>query len=155
MKFKTREDIEAPMSHVFGAVSDFDGFERQALRRGAEVRRLDNLTRPGVGMGWDIAFGFRGKRREVQIELVEFTPPTRMLFDSRMTGMRGHMGVELMALSRTRTRLELEIELKPETLAARLLVQSIKLARGAVDKRFQLRVAEFAKGVEERYSRMA
>jgi hypothetical protein len=60
-----------------------------------------------------------------------------------------------MALSRARTRLVLEIELKPETLAARLLVQSMKLARGALDKRLQVRVAEFAKAVEERHGRVA
>lgn len=154
MKFKTREDIGAPIDHVFGVVSDFEGFQRQALRRGAEIARTDTLSAPGVGMAWDIAFPFRGKRREMQIELTEFDAPAHMLFDSRMTGMRGEMRVDLMALSRMRTRMVLEIGLIPETLAARLLVQSIKLARGSLDKRFQLRVAEFAKNTEDRYSRM-
>lgn len=155
MKFKTREDIGAPIDYVFGAVTDFEGFERQALRRGAEVKRLDVLPAPGKGMAWDIAFPFRGKRREMQSELVAFEAPHQMLFDNRVTGMSGHLGVELLALSRARTRLVLEIELRPETLAARLLVQSMKLARGALDKRLQVRVAEFAKAVEDRYGRVA
>ena len=154
MRFKTREDIEAPMDYVFNVVSNFEGFQRQALRRGAEVARLDVLDRPGVGMAWDIAFPFRGKRREMQVELVEYEPPSHMVFDSHMTGMTGHMRIDLMALSRSRTRMVLAIELKPESLAARLLVQSIRLARGSLDKRFQLRVAEFAKNTEDRYSRV-
>ena len=154
MKLKTKEDIGAPIEYVFGAVSDFETFQRQALRRGAEVARLDTLDQPGVGVAWDIAFGFRGKRRQVQIELIEYEPPTRMLFDSRMTGMTGQLSVELMALSKTRTRLILELELVPENLSARLLVQSLKLARGAIDKRAQVRVADWAKGVEDRYTKM-
>ncbi|WP_322867600.1 SRPBCC family protein [Aquicoccus sp. G2-2] len=155
MKFKTREDIAAPIDYVFGAISDFEGFERQALRRGAEVARLDELEEPGEGMGWHIAFPFRGKRREMDVELVDYSPSTRMLLDSRMPGMNGEMSVELMALSKGRTRLELVIEFRPETLAARLLVQSIKLARSSLNKRLQLRVADFAKNTEDRYTRMA
>ncbi|MDU8928099.1 SRPBCC family protein [Alisedimentitalea sp. MJ-SS2] len=154
MKFKTKEDIEAPIDYMFAVVSDFDSFQRQALRRGAEVSRLDDLDVPGVGMAWDIAFPFRGKRRQMLVDLVDFDSPNKMLFDSRMQGMAGHMLVDLMALSRTRTRMTLEIDLRPETLSARLLVQSIKLARGSMDKRFKLRVAEFGKGVEDRYSRV-
>jgi hypothetical protein len=155
MKFKTREDIAAPIDYVFGVVSDFEGFERQALRRGAEVTRLDELEETGEGMRWHIAFPFRGKRREMDVELVDYTPSTRLLLDSRMTGMTGEMSVELLALSKGRTRLELVIEFRPETLAARLLVQSIKLARSSLSKRFQLRVAEFAKNTEDRYTRTA
>lgn len=155
MKFRTREDIGAPIDHVFDVVSDFEGFERQALRRGAEVRRLDGPETPGIGTGWDIAFPFRGKRRDMQVEVMEFEPQGRMLFRSRMTGMTGHLAVDLMALSRARTRMELEIDLSPESLTARLLVQSIRLARSSLNKRFQVRVAEFAKDVEDRYARMA
>ncbi|WP_372610549.1 SRPBCC family protein [Aquicoccus sp.] len=156
MIFTTKEDIEAPREHVFAAVSDFDRFERQALRRGAEISRLDSQTEPGLGMMWHIAFRFRGKRREIQIELVEYDPPNRMVFESRSPNMDGQMIVDLVALSPHRTRLGLEIELKPTTLAARLLVQSMKLAKGNLNKRFKIRVAEYAKATEESYrSRMA
>jgi len=52
MKFSTREDVEAPVDYVFGQISDFGAFERQALRRGADVRRLD--SGPFVtGSAWD------------------------------------------------------------------------------------------------------
>ncbi|KPP88428.1 MAG: Polyketide cyclase / dehydrase and lipid transport [Rhodobacteraceae bacterium HLUCCO07] len=156
MIFTTKEDIEVPREHVFAAVSDFDRFERQALRRGAEISRLDVQTEPGLGMMWHIAFRFRGKRREIQIELVEYDPPNRMVFESRSPNVDGQMIVDLVALSPHRTRLRLEIELRPTTLAARLLVQSMKLAKGNLNKRFKIRVAEYAKATEESYrSRMA
>jgi len=155
MKFKTKEDIDAPMDYVFGALTDFEALERQAMRRGASVRRMDAQTQPGEGMGWEIGFPFRGKPRELTVTMMHFAPPSRMSFDGTMQGLSGTMDVELLALSRTRTRMILEIELKPETLSARLLMQSIKLARGSINKRFQVRVAEYAKTMEERYGRMA
>lgn len=153
MKFETREDIEAPLEHVFQVVSDLDGFERQALRRGAEVTRRDTLRAPGVGMTWDVAFKMRGKLREMQIVLTEYDAPYRMLFVSTSPSLAGDLEIELVALSRLRTRLNLVIALKPQNLSARLLVQSLKLARGNLNKRFNIRVAEFAKDTEERYQR--
>ena len=50
MKFSTREDVEVPIDQTFGIICDFDAYERSAMRRGAEVLRTDNLSRPGVGM---------------------------------------------------------------------------------------------------------
>ncbi len=151
MQFTTREDIEAPIEYVFGVVSDFEGFQRQAMRRGAEVARCDDLSAPGAGMRWDAAFPFRGKRREIKIEMVDYIPPNQMVFASQMTGMSGVLSMDLLALSRGRTRLDMTIEMKPQSLSAKLLVQSMKLARSSLNKRFKVRVAEFAKTTEDRF----
>jgi hypothetical protein len=47
MRITVREDMALPAGQVFAAVTDTGGFERRALRRGAEVRRLDGL--PALG----------------------------------------------------------------------------------------------------------
>ena len=155
MKFSAKEDIEAPIEFVFAEISDFQAFERSALRRGAEVQRVVDKPAPGVGMAWDVSFKLRGKARELQMELTDFTPPHGMVLSSRSPSMGGHLVVDLVALSRGRTRMGVDISLEPKNLSSRLLVQSLKLARGNLTKRFKLRVAQFAKDIEERHSRRA
>lgn len=155
MKFETREDIEMPLEALFARISDFEGYERAAMRRGAEVVRVDNLRAPGEGMRWKAAFDMRGKRRDVEVVLSEYDVPNAMTFDAESQGLDVKMLVELVALSRARTRLSIAITLAPKTLSARLLVQSLKLARGNIAKRFKLRVADFAKDVEDRNRRSA
>ena len=59
-----------------------------------------------------------------------------------------------MALSRGRTRVAVELEVKPLNLSARLLVQSLKLAKGSLTRKYKLRIGEYAKGMEERYAKM-
>jgi hypothetical protein len=155
MKFSTREDIEAPIEAVFEMLCDFDSFERAAMRRGAEVQRLDDMRTPGVGMTWAAVFQLRGKRREIELEMVTFDRPSDIVLESTSPGLIGQMRFELMALSRSRTRVLVELEVKPLNLSARLMVQSMKLAKGALTKRYKLRVGEFAKGMEERFAASA
>lgn len=155
MKFSAREDIAAPIDQLFVALSDFESFERQAMRRGADVQRIDPLTQPGVGMRWNVAFTMRGKQRKMALELTRFDVPNEMVFDIKSQGVTGTFVVELLALSRSRTRMSIAIDLSPQTLAARLFIQSLKLAKSSLDKRFKLRVADYAKGLEERLQRSA
>ena len=151
MRFSTREDIEAPIEHVFGAVTDFDGFERQALRRGAEVQRHDTYGKPGVGSEWQLKFTFRGKKRDVNARMTEFEAPNGFRAETGSGGIEGLVSMDLVALSPRRTRMQMSIDLTPKSLSARLLVQSLKFAKGNLNKKFSNRVWQFAQDVENKY----
>lgn len=155
MQFSSKEDIEAPIDAVFSLLSEFESFERSAIRRGVEVQRVDASIPDGVGMAWDTVFWVRGKPREMRLELVEYEPPTIMRFESHSRGVDGKVAIELLALSSGRTRLNFDVSLTATTLAARLLLQSLKLARGNLTQRFRLKLADFARDIEERHSRHA
>jgi len=151
MKFSTKEDIDAPIDAVFDMLCEFDQFERAAMRRGAEVQRVDRLAEAGPGMQWEAAFDIRGKRRELQVEMDRFDRPTEMKLNTRSQGLTGDMSFDLVALSRSRTRIMVALELKPQNLSARLLVQSLKLAKNSLTKKFKKRVGDYAKDMEDRY----
>ncbi|EAR50534.1 hypothetical protein OG2516_09825 [Oceanicola granulosus HTCC2516] len=150
MKFSTREDIEAPIETVFEALSDFSGFERWALRRGARIERLDGGTRTEAGARWQVEFDFRGKRREVTATVSRFEPPEGYRITSVSSGLEGETSVELVALAQDRTRLLFAQELRPTTLAARLMLQSLKLAKGSLEARLDKRIDDLARTIEKR-----
>jgi carbon monoxide dehydrogenase subunit G len=150
MQFSTKEDIEAPIEQVFASVSDFDAFERTSLRRGVSVQYTGPVARNGAGMTWDIGFLFRGKMRKMQTELTQYDPMNRLFCTSTSGGLSGTLSIELLALSAKRTRLNVELQLFPKTLSARLLVQSLKLAKSNLNRRFNKRVGDFAADVESK-----
>ena len=153
MKFSSREDIDVPIKDVFDFLCAYDRFERQAIRRGAVVQRVDKLPEPGLGMTWDVSFTLRGKKRDVRLTMVNLTSPTDIGLKAKSQGIDGSFEIELIALSRTRTRMAIALELRPINLSARLLVQSLKLAKSSLNKRFKLRAAEYAKVIEDQLSR--
>ena len=155
MEFVSKEDINASVEEVFAVLSDFDTVERQALRRGADVRRTTPHRNPEPGMGWSAEFKFRGRKRRSDITLSEFDPPNRMVFDSVTGGLETRLIVDLMQLSKAHTRVTTHAVMTPKTLSARLLVQSMKLAKSKINRKFAVRMAQVARDVEERAARLA
>ncbi|MDG1376763.1 MAG: SRPBCC family protein [Yoonia sp.] len=155
MKFSTKEDIEAPIDYVFARVTDFNGFERQALRRGADIKRIDEGVQPTVGAAWQVAFKFRGKDRKMKATIAQMDVPTVLQIDTAANGITGESLIELVALSRNRTRLSVTLDLSPQSLTARLLLQSLKLAKNNLTRKFKMRITDFAEDVETSYGKSA
>jgi len=155
MHLSGREDIEAPIARVFEEITDFKRFERSAMRRGAEVARTDTLSAPGVGMGWQARFRLRGRMRDLSLRLSAYDPPNGIAVTAEAATIEAVMRIDLVSLSRARTRLSVDLSVTPRNLAGRLLLQSMKLAKGNLGKRFRLRLADYAMDVEDRHKRGA
>ncbi|MEJ8561372.1 SRPBCC family protein [Yoonia sp. GPGPB17] len=152
MKFSTREDIEAPISYVYGRVTDFANFERRAMRQGIDVS-CRTTGDAAMGTVWDISFEFRGRLRKVAAELTRLEPEQAVEIESQSDGLTAITQVELVALSATRTRVLVSFDMRAKTLTARLLLQSLKLAKTKMTKRFKARVLEYSETVEDDYRR--
>jgi hypothetical protein len=153
MKFSTKEDLEIGINEVFVMLSDFESFERMFMRHGVDVVRDDQMSEVDVGAKWKAKAEFRGRMRDFAVELIDFDRPNCMQFNSESGGMAARFTVELVALSRNRTRMRVELDVKPKTLPARLLMQSARLARNTLNRRYKTRVANFAEDMEDRYVR--
>lgn len=153
MKLDSRFDIEAPLDRVYAELVDFAQWERAAMRRGTEVNRTDRLDTPGPGMSWAAQFHFRGKERHATFELQRMEPATQLVFAARSAPADLDLGVELVALSLRRTRMNLALAIQPKSLAAKLYVQSLRLARVRAERSFRDRMNHFVLELEERIRR--
>ena len=150
MKFSTREDIAAPIDQVFEALTDFEIYERAVLKRGAEVTRVDDLRDKSVGMQWQAQFQFRGRTRIIHAEITELRRPQLFIVESRSAGLQGHMSMELIALSPRETRLFLQFDMRPKSFSARVFIQSLRLSKASLNRRFKNGVTNYARGLEHR-----
>ncbi len=153
MKIEFRDDISAPAGFVFRKLTDFARHERQAMRRGAQVQRTDSGVEPGLGASWEIVFDYRGKAREMRAEITEWSPPERFRIRGVSGGLDTVTVVDIVALSKTQTRVNVVTEMTTNTLTARLLVQSLKLARGSVTSRLQMRLHDLGEEIAGAWAR--
>lgn len=150
MKFTSKGDIDAPLEHVYARMSDFDGWEKAIRKRNATLSRSAGDVAPGTR--WDTKFNYRGKPREITVVLNGIEPQRRLDFTATGASLDAAVTLDLIQLSPKRTRLAVVIEMKPRNLAARLFIQSLRLARGKVQSRIDQRVQQFATETGERYA---
>jgi uncharacterized protein YndB with AHSA1/START domain len=151
MKLVAKYDMEAPAEYVFAQIADFEGWERAAMRRGADVMRTDSLASVEPGATWSSQFRYRGKDRKVTIRLDSLALPSALALTAMSGVVDGVATVDVLDLAKKRTRLEVRLEVKPKTLAARIYVQSLRLARSRVERSFAQRVAQLTAEIEDRY----
>ncbi|CTQ33716.1 SRPBCC family protein [Jannaschia rubra] len=148
MKFVATEDISAPIDRVWSRVSDIEGFEMR-LRS-----RVDGLTRtppgpPAEGTTWTGRADVMGKKREMKVVLGQMQAPARLEAEAATDGMAVTLDVELAELGPRLTRMTVTTEARARSLTARLMLQSAKMARQSMAKRYRTRVADFAAKVEK------
>ena len=143
MKFSTRIDTDLPADKLFEAIGDFDALERMLIGRGASVSRIDPSQDPGITMGWNVGFDWRGRRRDLRLAVTRFDRPEQVTMAGRSNALDLSVNATVVALSRVKSRLIFETEIKPRNMKARLMLQTAKLGKGQMDRKFQRRVEEF------------
>ncbi|MFT4150790.1 MAG: SRPBCC family protein [Paracoccaceae bacterium] len=150
MRLSSRQDVAAAADQVFGLLADFPVWERAALRRGAEVTRDDLVSAPGPGMEWRVRFDWRGRRRDAVLRLERMEAPSHLAFSFVSVLFEGTVTVDIFEMAARRSRIHVIAEVKPRTLASRLMLQSLRLTRNKVERRFDSRIGDLAANVESR-----
>ena len=143
MKFSTRIDKEVPAEQLFAAVGDFDALERMLISRGASVVRIDPARDPGTAMGWLAEFDWRGRARKMRLTVTRFDRPEALSMQGRSDALDLTIDANVVALNRNKSRLIFELELRPRNMKARLMLQTAKLGKAQLDKRFERRTREY------------
>lgn len=153
MKLTTKTDLEAPIGFVYATLTDFPKWEREAIRRGVEIERPADAPLSGVGATWRVRGQYRGKLRKLLVKVAVAQPNETLAFTLDSPSVDGSSRIELIMLSPRRTRLRLSLEVRPKTLAARLFLNTLRLAKRRIDARFDKRGKQLAARIEDLYQR--
>lgn len=150
MQFRASEVVTGSIDAVFAQLSDMAQHERDALDKGIEVARLDKLPRPAPGMQWRIPFHARGRDRVAEVELVKFTAPTGMRFEGRVNGLLFESDMDCRVLDPEATEVTITTKLRAKSIPAKVILQSMKLARPSLNKQYRKRVRKSMRLLEDR-----
>lgn len=153
MKLTAKTDLDAPAGFVYDCLADHASWERDAVQRGIEVERPADMPLSGLGAGWLVKVPFRGQPVAILLRLEQQVPPERLGFAMQSKAIEGDFVLNVIELSPRRTRLQLVMDVKARTIAARLLLNTLTLARGRVQARVEKRVRQIGAMIQDRHLR--
>jgi uncharacterized membrane protein len=148
LKFKVADDVEAPVDWVWEGFTDFAAIEADIRARDTELSRVGDWKEAALGVAWRGSVPVRGKVRTIDARIAAFAPEERLLVESRIGGMACTYEVTFAPLTGGSTRVSVVLELKASTLSARLLLQTLKIARRKVIQRLDGAVVRQGQAVE-------
>ena len=144
MKLCEQAEIALPTEDVYCALRDVDAHARTARPRGVTVRRRSDETPFQVSAACDVIIAYRGQPREVLITAAGLEPARLPRFTLRARDITGEITLALTALLPISTQLSCDVAVRPRTIGARLVLQSLKLTQTRLDARFGKRLTGFA-----------
>lgn len=153
MKLTAKTDIDAPAGFLYESLTDFPNWEREAVRRGIDIDRPAGVPLTGLGASWRISGRFRGKQRRLLLRIVKLVPGEVIEYSFDSPSANGSIEFDISTLSARRSRLRLAIDVRPKTLAARLFLNTIRLAKGRVEGKLEARLVGLGSYVKQRHER--
>lgn len=151
MHFTSKQDINAPIDYVFQHLTNFELYEAHGMRVGATIERLDTFTQIQPGMCWHISGYYRGKKRNVELTLDTYEPVETLKYTCVSKPVDALIELHLTPLSRSETRIKIDIAVKAKQLSARVILQSARIAKNTLDRKFDTRMRNLANKLSEKY----
>lgn len=143
MRFSTRIDTDLPAKRLFEVVGNFKVLERMLIGRGATVARIKPSNETEIGMGWNIDFDWQGKAWRLRLDVTEFDHPEQIKISGHSEALDLMVVATVMALSRVKSRMIVETKVRPRNMRALLILQTAKLGKGQLNRRYQRQMEEF------------
>lgn len=139
LELSAHEQAQMPVEELFARASRFGNFARQARSNGTRVRRLE----PGNsehGPRWEVHYSLGGTERRFILELVQRRAPECLRFAIHSDAIEGELTLTLNAINAARSGVEARLTARPITTKARIVLQSMRLTRASLNKRFAKRI---------------
>lgn len=143
MKFSTRLDADVPAQVFYDHVCDFGRAQRLLSRSNVVMRRLSPAEASGVGICWYIDFRWQRRDRRLRLDVTDYDRPERLSLRGGSDQFQIAIDMVVVALARNRSRLLFDFNVKPLNMRARLLIQTARLGRARLQRRFDRVVKEF------------
>jgi|SRR6056297_2955219 len=153
MIFETREEVDVPRDFAFDRFADFTRYEQAARGYGADIRRVNGFTEVAEGVSWRGSVVVRGKTRGVEATVTDLTRPAHAQMVTTVGGMRVDVDLVFEEIGPQTTRVFAKAQLVATTLASRLILQTVKLARKKIQTKIDSRIVALANQFEHEYRR--
>jgi len=144
--------INVPQAFAFTRATDFEKFELEGFGNLGRFEPVSEIRAPEIGARWRTSSEFQGRPRRFSLELFELEPNQKLVLGNKSEkyDIEAHFGFD--EISAEETGFSFRLDAKAQSITARLILQTIQLARGRIEKSMQTDFENMARRMETAYA---
>lgn len=150
LEFSSKAVISAPLPAAFSAACDYFHFEDLARARGLAVTRHGPPQSPLTALEWHVSGPMGGAHREAVVSVDDMRAPVMLVVRTRVGKVTALSTIQFIENGRKQTLMNVRTGLKGRSIAAKLVIHSLRLSRQRVARRFEGALTRFATLVTKR-----
>ena len=151
MEITYQRIINVPPSYAFARATDFRRFEAEGFGNLAPFEPRSEIRAPELGARWRTAAEFQGRPRRFSLQLLEMTEPNHLVLGNKSEKYDVEAQMSFKPTGTNATSFHFTLNAKARSITAKLILQTIQLARGRIVKSMQSDFETMAKRMEAAY----
>ncbi len=151
MELTYKTIINVPQAFAFEKATDFARFEREGFGKLSPFEPRSEIKAPGIGARWRTSSEFQGRPRRFSLELFKLDGPEAMVLGNKSEKYDIEAHFLFKEIGEEETEFTFHLDAKAQSITAKLILQTIQLARGRIEKSMQTEFEKMALNMEEAF----
>jgi len=151
MELQYSIDINVPQRFAFERATDFALFEEVGFGKLEPFEPRSEIRAPEIGARWRTAAEFQGRPRRFSLQLLELETPEWLVLGNKSEKYDVEARFRFTDMGEAQTAFSFHLVAKAQSITAKLILQTIQLARGRIEKSMQADFEAMAKRMEAAY----
>ena len=143
--------ISVPQAFAYQRATDFEKFEAEGFGKLSKFEPTSTIRAPEVGARWRTSSEFQGRPRRFSLQLFTLEPDSKLVLGNKSEkyDVEAHFSFDIR--SEEETEFTFALVAKAQSITARLILQTIQLARGRIEQSMQSDFEAMARRMETAY----
>lgn len=152
MELSYKSTINVPQKFAFARATDFEKFELEGFGKLSRFEPVSDICAPEIGTRWRTSSEFQGRPRRFSLEILALEPHEALVLGNKSEkyDIEAHFG--FAEIGPEETGFTFNLAAKAQSITARLILQTIQLARGRIEKSMQSDFQTMAQRMEEAFA---
>ncbi len=143
--------IYVPQAFAYARATDFARFEAEGFGNLAPFEPSNKIRAPKIGARWKTSAEFQGRPRRFSLELFELTPSEKLVLGNKSEKYDIEAHFDFIEKGPEETEFCFHLIAKANSITARLILQTIQLARARIEKNMQVDFDAMGERMEAAY----
>lgn len=134
MEISYQSIIKVPQAFAFARATDFERFESEGFGNLAAFEPRSEIRAPKIGARWRTAAEFQGRPRRFSLQLLQLEEPGKMVLGNKSEKYDIEAHFDFVEAGVEETEFHFRLDAKANSITAKLILQTIQLARSRIEK---------------------